>query len=323
MTDRIARGCQPRKSNPHRILSAAFCFLGLTLLFGSSGANAQTSEQGIGATKSVSLPRPFAQFSAADVLKQITSSYDPATGRMSRILNEDGKPAIVQIEEAKPWKAQGQDHLVVLISVSEEDNPSGLCGGCLMNGFLAVLKKNGNALSLVAKQLTLPASGAVKYESLNQDELITITGHDNVALDLAPYRLNDRETLIGFRLEHIWLPTSDWSTSLSLYLIEAGRLKEVFRELVVERVYPTDPDRGSKAGPRVVDKTTSTISFVPASHPTRNGFNDLVIRKTTARCLNKDDDCTPKHDGFRETGTQTELWKFDGLRYVQATPRKH
>lgn len=293
--------------------------MGLTLLFGSSGANAQTNDQRLGATKSVNLPRPFAQFSAGDVLKQISSSYDRATGRMSRILNEDGKPAIVQIEEAKPRRAQGQDHLVVLISVSEQDNPSGLCGNCLMNGFLAVLKKSGAAISLVATQLTLPASGAVKYESLNQDELITITGHDNVSLDLAPYKLNDRETLIGFRLEHIWLPTSDWSTSLSLYRIEAGRLKEVFREFVVERVYPTDSD----LGPRVVDKTTSTISLVPASEPTSHGFNNLVISKKTIRCLNKDDDCSSKHEGFRETGTHTEVWKFDGQRYVQATPSKH
>jgi hypothetical protein len=48
----------------------------------------------------------------------------------------------------------------------------------------------------VAKQLTLPSPGApVEYESLDQDEVISISGHDNVSLDLAPYKLNSRETL--------------------------------------------------------------------------------------------------------------------------------
>jgi hypothetical protein len=85
----------------------------------------------------------------------------------------------------------------VLVGInSDDDSSAGLCGNCLGNSFLAVLKKNGAALSLVAKQLTLPSPGApVEYESLDQDEVISISGHDNVSLDLAPYKLNSRETL--------------------------------------------------------------------------------------------------------------------------------
>lgn len=304
-------------ANPDGVVSAALV-LSLTFILLSYSAWAQTSDKPSGPTNSASLPRPFAQFSTSDILKQISRGYDPATGRISGVLNEDGKPARIQIELTKLWKVQGLDHLVVLVSISEEAEPSGLCGNCMMNSFLAVLKKNGAALSLVAKQLTLPASGAVKYESLNQDELITITGHDNVSFDLAPYKLNSREALIGFRLEHIWLPTSDWSTSLSLYRIEGDRLREVFRELVVERVYAADSERGR----RIVDKTTSILSLVPPSQPTSHGFNDLIISKTTVRCLNKDEDCTSKRQGFKETGTQKELWQFDGQRYVRATSIK-
>lgn len=222
---------------------------------------------------------------------------------------------------AKLWRVQGQDQLVVLISLSEEEEPTGLCGNCLMNGFLAVLKKNGAALSLVAKQLTLPPSGApVRYEALNQEELITITGHDNVSFDLAPYKLNNQETLIGFRSEHIWLPTSEWSTSLSLYRIEGERLREVFSEPVVEREYPADSGRSG----RTVEKTTSTISMAPGTQSANQTFNDLIINKTTARCFNKDsdEDCNSKHEGFKQIRTQTELWHFDGKRYVRAAPTK-
>lgn len=323
MKDRFTRICRRWKNigNPDGAFSAALYLLGLTFLLLSNSASAQTGDEPIAPPKSASLPRSFAQFSTSDVLKQISASYDPATGRMSGILNEDRKPARVQIESAGLWKVQGQDHLVVLINIIGWEGPTGLCGNCLMNSFLAVLKKNGAALSLVARQLTLPSSGApVEYESLNPDEVITITGHDNVSLDLAPYKLNSRETLIGFRLEHIWLPILDWSTSLSLYRIEGERLRQVFREPVVERVYPDD----SGGSGRTVEKTISTISLAPASPPTNQRFNDLVINKTTIRCFNKDsdEDCNSKHEGFGRIRTQTELWQFDGQRYVQAAPIK-
>lgn len=291
--------------------------LALTFLLLSSSAFAQTGDKRIAPPKSASLPQPFAQFSSNDVLQQISASYDPATGRMSGILNKERKPALVTIDLAGLWKVQGQDHLVVLIGISYEDEPTGLCGSCLMNSFLAVLKKNGNGLSLVARQLTLPSSRSpVEYESLNPDEVITISGHDNVSFDLAPYRLTSLETMIGFRLEHIWLPSLDWSTSLSLYRIEGERLREVFHEPVVERIYPAASDHGR----RIVDKITSTISFSPARLANKR-FNDLVIHKTTTECFNadNDDDCDSKHEGFRRIRTQTELWQFDGHRYVKAT----
>lgn len=299
----------------------ALHLLGLTLLLLSNNASAQTGDKPIAPPKSASLPRAFAQFSTSDVLKQISAGYDPATGRMSGILNEDRKPALVTIDLTGLWRVQGQDHLVVLIGISYEDEPTGLCGNCLTNSFLAVLKKNGAALSLVARQLTLPSSGVpIDYESLDQDEVIGISGHDNVALDLAPYKLNSRETLIGFRREHIWLPTSDWSTSLALYRIEDGRLREVFSEFVVERNYPAASDHGR----RIVDKTVSTISPALSRQPANGGFNELVIKKTTVECFdeNNDEDCNSKHEEVRRVGTQTEVWRFDGQRYVQATPIK-
>jgi hypothetical protein len=323
MKDRFTRICLRWKNigSPGGVFSVALCLLGLAFLFLSNSASAQTSDQPIAPPKSASLPRPFAQFSTGDVLKQVSAGYDPATGRMSGILNKQRKPALVTIDMTGLWRVQGQDHLVVLVGITYEDEgPTGLCGQCLMSSFLAVLKKNGAALSLVARQLTLPSSGApVEYESLNQDEVITITGHDNVSLDLAPYKLNSRETLIGFRSEHIWLPTLDWSTSLSLYRIEGERLREVFHEPVVERGYPAASDHGR----RIVDKTVSTISFAPASRPT-NRFNDLVINKTTTECFNADGDadCDSKYEGFRRIRTQRELWQFDGQRYVLAAPTK-
>jgi hypothetical protein len=306
----------------NRVCSRFLCLLGLTLLLLSSSVSAQTGNEPVALPKSVSLPRSFEQFSPGDVLKLIINGYDPATGRVFGILNTERKPAFVQIEEAGLWKVQGQNHLVVLVDINSDDDPSaGLCGNCIGNSFLAVLKKNGAVLSLVAKQLTLPSPGApVEYESLDQDEVISISGHDNVSLDLAPYKLNSRETLIGFRQEHIWLPTSDWSTRLTLYRIEGERLSEVFSEMVVERAYPAASDHGR----RIIDKTVSTISLAPPARPAGGGFNEMVVKQSTVECSdeNNDDDCDSKHEDLRPLKTRTEVWRFDGRRYVRAPPTK-
>lgn len=290
------------------------------MLLLSNRASAQTGDGPPAPPKSVSLPRSFAQFSPGDVLKRIFNGYDPATGRVSGIINTERKPALVRIEEAGFWKVRGQDYLVVLVGIKSDDDASaGLCGNCIGNSFLAVLKKNGAALSLVAKQLAPPPSGEpVEYESLNQDEVIGVSGHDDVSLDLAPYKLNGRETLIGLRQEHIWIPTSDWWTILTLYRIEGERLSEVFSERVVDRVYPAAPDRGR----RVIAKTVSTISLAPASGPAGGGFNEMAVKKTTVECFdeNSDEDCDPKHEAVRRVKTLTEVWRFDGRRYVRAPP---
>jgi hypothetical protein len=164
------------------VFSGFLILSGLTLLLLSISASGQTGDEPVALPKSAGLPRPFAQFSASDALKPIFTGYDPATGRVSGILNTEKKPAFVQIEEAGLWKVQGQDHLVVLVGINPDDDSAGVCGNCIVNSFLAVLKKNGTALSLVAKQLTLPSPGApVEYESLDQDQVISISGHDNVS----------------------------------------------------------------------------------------------------------------------------------------------
>ena len=179
MKNRFIGACRRRNNIGvlNRVFSRFLCLLGLTLLLLSGNASAQTGHEPVALPKSVSLPPSFEQFSPGDVLKRIFNGYDPATGRVSGILNTERKPAFVQIEEAGLWKVQGQDQLVVLVGINSDDDASvGLCGNCIGNSFLAVLKKNGAALSLVAKQLTLPSPGApVEYESLDQDEVISIS----------------------------------------------------------------------------------------------------------------------------------------------------
>lgn len=302
------------------IVFVASCLLGITLF--SENIYAQIAGQQVASPKPAGLPRAFASFTASDVLDRIFDDYDADTGRVASIHNLEGKPALVEINKAALWKVQGQDRLVVLVDIESDDTFTGLCGNCFANNFLAVLEKKGTALSLMAKQLTLKANGApVEYESLDEEQLIQYSGHGDISLDLAPYKINERETLIGVRVEYIWLPTFDWSTSLSLYQIENGGLKKVFNEPVIERRYADAEDEN---GVRAVEKTTSVISLSPANPPGIQKFNNLVVNKTLVRCTNKfiDEDCNAKRPGFRRLGTQTEMWRFDGRRYVRDASAK-
>ncbi|MBI3653882.1 MAG: hypothetical protein HY231_22860 [Acidobacteria bacterium] len=126
-------------------------------------------------------------------------------------------------------------------------------------------------------------------------------------LDLAPYKLNSNETLIGFRVEHMWLPAKTWATYLSLYRIEGDQLREVFGEAVVDREFPGESPSGE------IIKTVSVLSPI-ASH---SNFYDYEIRKTITHCFDNGDDadCNAKHDKIKSVKTQTEWWRFNGTRF--------
>ena len=265
--------------------------------------------------KHATLPRSFADFTADEVLGRVFDAYDPRTGRVATMLNGEKQPALVRIREARAWYALGRENLVVLVDLAGTDyDLEDLCGNCGMNALLAVLKRDGRALTLVARQ-DVPASaiaGEESTEGVAPDEAFApffISGHDpSVKLDLAPFCFNERETLLGIRREHMWLPARDYATDLTLYRVEGARLRQVFAAPVVEREYP----QGASKGMPVI-KTTSLIS------PRAGGgeFYDLVIEKTTARCMARDDDadCDPPRGPSSLVKKSLEVWSFDGKSF--------
>jgi hypothetical protein len=269
------------------------------------------------------LPRQFANFSADDVLGRVFDGYDPRTGRVAGLLNDEKKPTLARIREARAWNARGREQLVVLVDLARSDYDfQDLCGNCAMQSLLAVLNREGTMLSLVARQ-DVPASSDFEEASPASNESppdepfapFIISGHDtSVRLDLAPYRLSNGETLLGIRREHMWLPAQDYSTSLALYRVEGARLREVLYAQVVERDYQRDTLKGSP-----LLKTTSLVS-------TRNNggeFYDLFLEKTTVRCVIPDDDadCGPSRGTASVVKSMTEVWSFDGKSF-QRTDRR-
>ena len=268
------------------------------------------------------LPIDFRSFTNGDVLQAIFTDYDGKTGRVASILNDENKPALVRIDQAKPWRVGRQANLVVLVELAgideQFDEEYGLCGGCVAYAMLAVVKREGNRLALIAKQRA-PASAVISDEEPTEDskevpfnpfDAVMFSGHDELSLDLAPFRLNSKETLIGLRSDHSWM--GDRSTNLSLYRIKGAELKEVFSEFVVDWEYPNK----NKSIGSLVLKTVSVISTPTAT----TGYRPLLIRKTKYRCIDRDDDgdCGP-HDGTILTLKSTrERWNFDGEKYKQA-----
>jgi hypothetical protein len=96
------------------------------------------------------LPGQYSSFSETDVLGKIFDGYDPAAKTVLSIRNSENKPTKVSILEAKLWRVASDEYLVVLAGVAGDSEF--LCGNCTMDTPLAVLKKDGNRLSLVARQ---------------------------------------------------------------------------------------------------------------------------------------------------------------------------
>jgi hypothetical protein len=249
--------------------------------------------------ESVELPASFT-VSASQVLARLFPDYIAASGRVPSIRDEDEKAAKVWIGEAKQWK---RDHLVLVLRIAADasEAESGLCGGCLGHALLAVVKRQGDSLAVVAM-----GQPPKSLDSNEPDDVIGFSGHSSIALDLAPYSINKEETLIGLRNDHIWREIR--SEGLSLYRIEGGRLQSVFHTEVADFDSPSYDQL-----PRVVIKTTAIVAPVPSSRK----VYDLRVTRTVNRCSdrNDDDDCNAKDEPVRRVRTTTELWRFDGTEY--------
>src|ERR687888_1288606 len=104
------------------------------------------------------MPYPFFAFSEADALGRVFDGYDPRTGRVAGLPNDEKKPSLVRIKDTWVWHAGGQERLLVLAEIAGSDYDFvDLCGNCAMYTLLAVLKREGHALALVARQ-DVPAS---------------------------------------------------------------------------------------------------------------------------------------------------------------------
>ena len=292
-----------------KMVCRALCILTFTLASAALGCT-QDLNRASGSSDKITLPRLFSKFSQNDVFEAIFADFDRTTGRVRHILNEQKQPSLVQLNQARLWKSGGKDYLVVMIDIGGYDEQfgiPGLCGACASASPIAVLRAANNKLELVAEQDDDLYASKDGEDHSTGFEAFWYTGHDSeVRFDLAPYRLNRKEMLIGVRFEHMWIPAHSFSTTLQLFRIEGTRIRKVFDEFVVDRDWTDDPKK-----PRLsIDKSISTLTMIRSS----GKFNQIVATRKTKRCLAKADewDC----NGGRLVKTDRETWKFDGTRFV-------
>ena len=233
------------------------------------------------------LPPAFAKFSVTEALQLIFSDYNPATGRTAKILNEEQKSAKVRIDEAKIWKAQNLERLVIVVGIEntegtfqEEIDNGFLCGACGYSVGLALFQKNGEALSLVAFQ---------------ELENAATSGHGETLLDLAPYKLAATETLIGLRSNYMHMGTQ--SDMLRLYRVENNSLRQVFER---------DLGEGFES-----EGITTANKLVLAVLPNAGGFNDFQVKGKTS--------ITDNDGNLLSELPVKERWKFDGTVFKNVT----
>jgi hypothetical protein len=106
----------------------------------------------------------------------------------------------------------------------------------------------------------------------------------------------------------MWLAAPFYQTRFFLFRVDQGRLRKVLEIPVIDREYPN----AHKDGPQIMLKTVSTLSTVPSG----GKFRNLVVRKTTIRCMESDDgDCDSKSGPAKAIKTWIEEWRFDGLKF--------
>jgi hypothetical protein len=265
--------------------------------------------------KPITLPGTFSVFSEADVLGRIFDRFDPKTRQATLIQTIKPHRLIVDvsIQEAKVWKVNGNEYLIVLSDLG--NIPIEMCGNCGWYTPLAVLKKDGSRLKLVARQDLPKISETSKGPAFGPFDSLSYGRHEGVVLDVAPYNLNSREMLIGARVGDFWMPLEISNTTLYLYRIEGQRLRRVFKEVVDDHQYPNL----NNGGPPVVIKTSASFSAAG----TGQRFYDLAITRSTVRCVYDETyDCGPNSRDVKQVKSKKELWRFDGQRFNRVGTHK-
>jgi hypothetical protein len=261
-------------------------------------------------SRSSALPAPFSFATANDALAATYPSYVGSLGIARALRTTDGDAAHVSILEARPWYVGGRTYLVVAIARQTDDRAArtDLCGGCWERFAIAVLGEYDGRLSLVARTHD---DGPTEAEPIpgGVDADLSVKGDGIASLDLAPYHLSSRETLIGVR-NTVSITGGNFRTRLALFRIVGNDLKAVANIAV-----------GGGT-----DEPTQTLDHATVSVIKRPGrYNDLHVLTSHYNYVPKDasgwsDEPTP---GTTPVDTDLSAFRFDGTRFHEIGGAQH
>ncbi len=248
---------------PTRRFSALRLLLSTVAAIAIAGAAAARAGDEFSVSQTTPLPPPLERFTGQDALAAIFPSYRIGSSAIREIPSDDPGVTHVGFAEAKPWHANGGKFVVVRFEIgTSKDYGARLCFPCLEENGLAVLDERAGRLHVVA----------AVYGN-NRTAPIDVAGIDGIALDLAPYRFDARQTLIGVRQQHSSGPGDELEEWLYLFRVERSKLGLVGNlPLSAARVRPND---------KSLDREQAVVIVAPRSSA---GPNDLLVRSRITRC---------------------------------------
>lgn len=231
----------------------------------------------------LSLPDPYASFSACDVLAAMFSDYDSASEKAA------SAGGTVRIDQAKLWDTGGRKLLAVTFYRGEDAELEFICGQCRVLPRVAVVERRDERLVLIGQRLDLwhPAPD------------ITALFDGRALFDLAQYRLAEGDELLGVRVP--------WSTGmpgvwieLALMRLNGDTVSVVFEQQV----------RWAASGMGVEDddEVVSEVSLAPRAV----GPSDLLLTTSELRCRPEFSGPQPTAKCKPAQNLGRQRWRFDG-----------
>jgi hypothetical protein len=261
-------------------------------------------------SRSSTLPAPFSFATASDALAVAYPSYERSSGIARELRATEGDAAHVSVLEARPWYAGGRRYLVVAIARQTDDQArrTDLCGGCWECFAVAVLAAHNGTLRLVARTHD---DGPTEADTApgRVDAGLSVKGDGIASLDLAPYHLSSRETLVGVR-NTVSITGGNFGTMLALFRIVGTDLKAVANIAV-----------GGGT-----DEPTETLGHATVSVINRPGsYNDLRVLTRHYDYAAKDGSGWSEEPKPGTTPVDTDLstFRFDGTRFHEIGGAQH
>ena len=223
-----------------RKLSAVLPIIIFSLVSIFGIAEAETSEPET--SKQIKLPSPFSRWNGCDLARLLYPSYNC---KNCKINDKEGG----SIENVAIWREGGKTHLLALFEKFGIGNESEIIGR-VVDIALYDIKNEELKLTVSAK------------------EVISYREYGSSYFDLAPYRLNSRETAVGVRVD----PGIGGSFGLEeLYLlrIKGKSFQQIFARVMMDAEY----DDGYKGGLSDLLRRNSILQVIPRA----SSMNDFKI----------------------------------------------
>jgi hypothetical protein len=239
----------------------------------------------------LSLAAPFDAFTPCAVLAAVFADYDADSGSS---VAAGGK---VGIDRAQRWDTAGRALLAFVYYTGADAEGSSAAGGARVAARVAVVERQGEALTLVARGQD---PWRPKVEALF---------NGRAEIDPAPLPFEAGETLLALRTPWSTGMPGTW-TSLALYRLHGGTLSIVFEDGVAWNA--------SGMGTEDDDLVAAKVSTAPRV----GGPDDLRLETTETRCHLDLDKPEPPLLCGKPVPLGAERWRFDGKAYRRIEGKK-